>query len=226
MPNSSSTERGERTRTKLLDSAERLFARKGFYGVTVRAIARESDADPALVAYYFGGKRELFDAVLLRRAKRLNEIRMDRLDACQRDAGPDGPSVEAIIEAFTEPLLDRSQKGSEGWKSYFALIGQVTNSPEWGVEVMSKYFDPIAQHFLDALQNALPDCSKEELYWSYHFLSGALVLTFAETRRIDALSGGICKSSDLAAVHARLPYFTGAGFRALCERQRVSQSAE
>ncbi len=216
--------KGERTRQTLLDSAEKLFAEKGFYGVTVRAIARDADADPALVAYYFGGKRELFDAVLLRRAERLNQIRIDRLEKCERDAGPEGPGVEDIIAAFTEPLLDRSANGGPGWKSYFALIGQVTNSPEWGADVMSKYFDPIVRRFLEALRRALPDAPEEELFWSYHFLSGALVLTFAETGRIDALSGELCKSADLEAVHRRLPLFVGAGFRRLCAEGRDTSS--
>ena len=220
MPDTGSSRRGEQTRQRLLDAAERLFAGKGFHGVTVRAIAKESESDPALVAYYFGGKRELFDAVLLRRAERLNTIRLERLEACERNAGPEGPSVEEIIEAFTEPLLDRSEKGGPGWKSYFALIGQVTNSPEWGAAVMSKYFDPIVHRFLDAMKRALPGVPEEELYWSYHFLSGALVLTFAETGRIDALSDGQCRSNDLESVHARLPEFVGAGFRRLAEQAK------
>jgi AcrR family transcriptional regulator len=211
-----SSRRGERTRQTLLDAAEKLFAEKGFYGVTVRAIAREADADPALVAYYFGGKRELFDAVLLRRAERLNQIRIERLEACEREAGPGGPSVEDIIAAFTEPLLDRSENGGPGWKSYFALIGQITNSPEWGGAVMSKYFDPIVLRFMESLRRALPGAPEEELFWSYHFLSGALVLTFAETGRVDSLSGGLCRSTDLSAVHKRLPLFVAAGFRRLC----------
>ncbi len=219
MPDTGSSRRGERTRQRLLDAAERLFAEKGFHGVTVRAIAKASDSDPALVAYYFGGKRELFDAVLLRRAEKLNTIRLERLKACERDAGPDGPSVEEIIAAFTEPLLDRSSHGGPGWKSYFALIGQVTNSPEWGAAVMSKYFDPIVHRFLKAMATALPDAPEEELYWSYHFLSGALVLTFAETGRVDSLSGGLCRSTDLEAVHERLPQFVAAGFKRLAERQ-------
>jgi AcrR family transcriptional regulator len=208
--------KGERTRQTLLDAAEKLFAEKGFYGVTVRAIAREAEADPALVAYYFGGKRELFDAVLLRRAERLNQIRIDRLEQCEREAGPDGPNVEDIIAAFTEPLLDRSANGGPGWKSYFALIGQVTNSPEWGADMMAKYFDPIVRRFMESLRRALPDAPEEELFWSYHFLSGALVLTFAETGRIDSLSDGVCRSTDLEAVHKRLPLFVAAGFRRLC----------
>jgi AcrR family transcriptional regulator len=222
MPDTGSSRRGERTRQRLLDAAERLFAEKGFYGVTVRAIAKASESDPALVTYYFGGKRELFDAVLLRRAEKLNTIRIERLEACEREAGPAGPSVEDIIEAFTEPLLDRSSHGGPGWKSYFALIGQVTNSPEWGAAVMAKYFDPIVHRFLDALKKALPNAPEEELYWSYHFLSGALVLTFAETGRVDSLSGGQCRSTDLEAVHERLPQFIAAGFKRLAERRTVA----
>lgn len=207
--------RGEATRQRLLDAAEKLFAAKGFHGVTVRAIAKTAEADPALVAYYFGGKRELFDSVLMRRADILNQIRVAELDACEADAGPDGPSVEKIIEAFTHPMLERSANGGPGWKNYFALVAQITNSPEWGGAVMTKYFDPIATRFLNALKRTKPDWCDEDLYWSYHFLSGALVLTFAETGRIDNLSGGLCRSSDIASVHKRLPRFIAAGFERL-----------
>ncbi|XBQ15910.1 MAG: TetR family transcriptional regulator [Oceanicaulis sp.] len=224
MPETRGNRRGERTRERLLDAAEKLFAEKGYYGVTVRAIAREADADPALVTYYFGGKRELFDAVLLRRADELNTIRLARLEACEREAGPDGPQLEEIIAAFTGPLLDRSANGGPGWKSYFALIGQVTNSPEWGAAVMSKYFDPIVRRFLQSVRKALPEMAEEDLFWGYHFLSGALVLTFADTGRVDSLSGGLCESSDLEAVHDRMPDFLAAGFRKLASRDSESRT--
>ncbi|WBQ13856.1 TetR family transcriptional regulator [Hyphomonadaceae bacterium BL14] len=216
--------RGEVTREKLLDAAEMLFALKGFHGVTVRAIAREADSDPALVTYYFGGKRELFDDVLLRRAEQLNQVRLQELEACEREAGPDGPTVEQIIAAFTHPLLERSIHGDPGWKSYFALLGQITNAPDWGGAVMSKYYDPIVRRFLQSIRKALPDCPEEELFWSYHFLSGALVLTFAETGRIDTLSDGLCKSTDIKAVADRLPDFIAAGFRRLCAKDAEARA--
>ena len=81
---------------------------------------------------------------------------------------------------------------------------------------MSRYFDPLVSRFIDALKRALPDSDPADLYWSYHFLSGALTLTFAETGRIDNLSGGTCKSTDVAAVIDRMPEFLAAGFRKLC----------
>ena len=47
---------------RILDAAERLFARHGFYGVSVRDITEAAGVDVALVSYHFGGKRELFAA--------------------------------------------------------------------------------------------------------------------------------------------------------------------
>jgi hypothetical protein len=53
---------------RILDAAERLFARDGFYGISVRDITEEAGVDVALVSYHFGGKRELFTAVFQPRA--------------------------------------------------------------------------------------------------------------------------------------------------------------
>ena len=58
------------------------------------------------------------------------------------------------------------------------LIAQINNSPEWGGELMTRYFDPLVRRFIEALRKALPDCDEQDLFWSYHFLSGALTLTF------------------------------------------------
>ena len=98
-----------------------------------------------------------------------------------------------------------------------ALIAQINNSPEWGGALMTRYFDPLVHRFLTALRRALPPCREEDLFWSYHFLSGALTLTFAETGRLDNLSAGLCKSSDMSAAAERMPLFVAAGFRALCK---------
>ena len=148
----------------------------------------------------------------------LNAERMQRLEACLARAGTAPPDIEEVIDAFTHPLLDRSARGGPGWKAFFALIAQVNNSPEFGGVVMTRYFDPVVGVFVEALRRALPDCDPREVFWSYQFLSGALTLTFAETGRIDNLSGGLCRSSDLDSVHERLVPFVAAGFRELCAR--------
>lgn len=206
----------EATRQKILDAAELLFAERGFHSVSVRDITTAAGVDVALINYHFGSKQLLFESVFMRRAEVLNEERMRRLESVVQRASPRAPRVEDIIDAFTHPLLDRSERGGPGWKAYFALIAQVNNSTEFGGLMMTRYFDPVVHAFIAALRRAFPGCDDRELYWSYQFLSGALTLTFAETGRIDNLSQGACRSSDLDAVHQRLVPYVAAGFRALC----------
>ena len=208
------------TRERILDAAERLFAQRGFHGVSIRDVTGAAEVDVALANYHFGSKQGLLEAVFLRRAEDLNSERLARLDAVIADARGKPPQLEEIIDAFTHPLLDRSARGGPGWKSYFALVAEVNNSPEFGGVLMTRTFDQVVQRFIEAIRRALPDCDDRDLYWAYHFLSGALTLTFAETGRIDKLSGGVCRSSDLDSVHQRLVPFCAAGFRALCAGNR------
>ena len=208
------------TPERILDAAERLFALRGFHGVSVREITSEADVDVALVNYHFGSKMDLYTEVLNRRSQLLNQERLDMLAQARREAHPKPASIEAVINAFTYPLLDRSARGGAGWKSYFAIIAQVNNSPEFGGVLMTRHFDPVVQKFIDALRDTLPGADDRDIYWAYHFLSGALTLTFAETGRIDNLSHGLCRSSDLDSVHERLVPYVAAGFRALCAQAR------
>jgi AcrR family transcriptional regulator len=203
---------------RILDAAEQLFAQRGFYGVSLRDITQAAGVDVALVAYHFGGKRELFTAVFERRAEVLNRERLELLEEVRRAALPGTPAIEAIVNAFSQPLLERSARGGPGWKSYFALVANVNNSPEFGPLMMTRHFDPLVDRFIAVLREALPECPPREIYWGYQFLTGALTLTFAETGRIDKLSGGLCRSSDLDSVHQRLVPYVAAGFRALCAR--------
>ncbi len=69
------------------------------------------------------------------------------------------------------------------------------------------------------MKRALPDCSDTDIFWGYHFVSGALLLTLARTGRIDNLSGGLCKSEDFLAVKERMATFMAAGFLAVCKQR-------
>jgi tetracycline repressor-like protein len=70
---------------------------------------------------------------------------------------------------------------------------------------------------VDRAAEALPTRLQDEgIFWGYHFVTGALLLTLARTGRIDKLSGGLCKSEDFAEVKKRMAKFMAGGFRALC----------
>ena len=214
---------GRPAKDRLLDAAERLFAKRGYHGVSIRDITDAAKVDVALVNYHFGSKRALLTQVFERRAEILNRERMERLEAVR--PGPDGRlDLEAVINAFMEPLILRSARGGRGWKSYFALIAQVTNSPELSV-LMTRHFDPVVRKFVEVLTEALPAADLRDVYWGYHFLTGALTLTFAETGRLDKLSGRLCRSSDLDSVHARFAPFMAGGFAALARGRPAAAPA-
>lgn len=204
-------EGGEETRDAILDAAERLFAERGFNGVTMRQIGEAAAVDAAMTHYYFATKRGLFDAVFLRRAAILNAEREERLDALEA-AAKGSVSPEAVIAAFVDPALERWARGGPGWKAYLALVAQVNNTHEWGGEAMARVFDPVVARVIALMRQCFPSAKDADLYWSYHFLSGALTLTLAETGRIDLLSGGLCASSDYEAVRARLAPAMAAAF--------------
>jgi hypothetical protein len=82
--------------------------------------------------------------------------------------------------------------------------------------MMDEHFDPVVLRLIDLLKKAMPECSEEDIFWGYHFVSGALLLTLARTGRIDKLSGGICKSDDFESIKERMAKFMAAGFREVC----------
>ena len=54
------------TKAELLAAALRLFARHGYAGTSIRAIAREVGLSESVLYAHFGSKRSIFEAVLAR----------------------------------------------------------------------------------------------------------------------------------------------------------------
>jgi len=203
---------------QILDAAEELFSRHGLYGVTLKDVAGKVGVHHTLLNYYFEDKKRLFDAVFARRATVTAERRMTALANYEAEAAGK-PTVEGALRAFLDTDLDLYIEGGEGWRNYAALGAQVANTPEWGAEMMDQHFDPVVLRLINLLKQALPDCAEEDIFWGYHFVTGALMLTLARTGRIDKLSGGKCRSDDFIAVKERMASFMAAGFLDICARR-------
>lgn len=211
-------ERRAETIEQILNAAEALFSKHGLYGVTLKDVAAQIGVHHTLINYYFSDKQALFDAVFERRAVVTSERRMKALDDYAEAAG-DTPTVEGALRAFLDTDLDLYIEGGEGWKNFAALSAQVANTPEWGAQMMDEHFDPVVLRLIGLLKKALPGCPEEDIFWGYHFVTGALMLTLARTGRIDKLSGGLCQSDDFVAVKDRMATFMAAGFLQICKAQ-------
>src|SRR5690606_24143059 len=137
---------------------------------------------------------------------------LDKYDAACRGK----PTVEGALRAFLDTDLDLYIQGGEPWKNYGALGAQASNTAE-GAELMDQHFDPVVLRLIGLLKRAMPECAEEDIFWGYHFVTGALMLTLARTGRIDRLSGGKCKSDDFDEVKKRMARFMAGGFRAVCD---------
>ena len=85
---------------------------------------------------------------------------------------------------------------------------------------MANQFDEIAVQFIDATQRVLAKANIRDIYWGFHFLLGAMTFTFAQKpAALMDFPGGLCCSSDLTTIHAKMVPFLSAGFRAICAAQ-------
>jgi len=198
---------------QILDAAEYLFSKHGLHGVTFRDVAQRVGIHTTLLHYYFKDKAHLFEAVFARRAGVTSGRRMVALEQYEAEAG-DSPTVEGALHAFLDTDLDLYFEGGEPWMNYAAFCARVSNTPE-GAELMDIHFDPVVLKLVSILKRALPDHSDEDIYWGYHFVTGALMNTLARTGRIDRLSAGLCHSDDFPAIKQRIARFMAAGFLAL-----------
>jgi AcrR family transcriptional regulator len=198
---------------QILDAAEYLFSKHGLYGVTLRDVAQRVGIHTTLLHYYFKDKRNVFEAVFARRAGVTSDRRIAALEQYEKDAG-DTPTVEGALHAFLDTDLDLYYEGGEPWMNYAAFCARVSNTPD-GAALMDAHFDPVVLRLVDILKRALPDYSDEDIFWGYHFVTGALMNTLARTGRIERLSGGVCRSDDFPAVKKRIAKFMAAGFLTL-----------
>jgi len=222
---SKKAEQRAETMEQIFDAAEELFAKHGLHGVTLKDVAQRVGVHHTLLNYYFQDKQTLFRGVFARRAAVTSERRMKALDDYEVSA-KGHPTIEGALHAFLDTDLDLYITGGEGWKNYAQLTAQVANTPEWGANLMDEHFDPVVLRLLEIIRKALPGCEEADIFWGYHFVTGALMLTLARTGRIDKLSDGICHSDDFEAVKTRMASFMAAGFRKICENGARQAKAE
>ena len=72
----------------LITAAEALFTQKGYYPVTIKELGEKAGCSPALISYYFGGKKDLYRAVVDRQLSIIDDLKQETketpLDSLQK----------------------------------------------------------------------------------------------------------------------------------------------
>ena len=129
-------------------------------------------------------------------------------------AAGDHPTVEGALRAFLDTDLDLYFEGGERSINSAASPPPRQHHPRRRRNRrLDVHFDPVVLKLVSILKKALPDMP-EDIFWGYHFVTGAFDEHPRALGRIDRLSGGLCKSDDFPAVKKRMATFMAAGFLA------------
>jgi AcrR family transcriptional regulator len=204
--------RGEVTRTRILDVAERLIAQEGYANVSLRRITEGAGANVAAVNYYFKSKEALLEAIFVRRIVPINEERVRRLEACLAAQARGAALLEGIVRAFVEPHLRLTREFGPGGTVVMQLLGRMATDPDRHHErILLKQYDPIWRRFSAAFRAALPRFGKATVYWRFYYLLGTLYFLTSARQWLPSRSENLCHPENVDDVIASMvPFLVGA----------------
>ena len=193
----------DRTRTAILEAAERLYADRGFADVTLRDIVAAADVNLAAVNYHFGSKDELIAELFVTRSIATNRERLIELKAAEEKGGGRA-TIDQILRALVGPplrgCLGPDREGSTAAR--FMIRATIESVPPIR-RIRNREIDHLRK-FAAAMRRAMPDCSETELYWGLHFALAMAHHTIREKERLTKLSDGKCDLDDVAAIIERV----------------------
>ena len=118
------------TRTRLLATAERLFAERGIAGVSLREIgAAAGQRNNSATQYHFESKHGLVLALCEHRMRAVNERRVAMLEAVAAD------DLRGLVEAFVLPLAEAVRPGSYYLRFLAQLLAGPSQAPRAAFEL-------------------------------------------------------------------------------------------
>ncbi|WP_306209123.1 TetR/AcrR family transcriptional regulator [Actinoplanes sp. RD1] len=150
-------EQAAATRTRILLTAERLFAEQGVFAVSNRQISEAAgQGNNAAVGYHFGTKADLVRALVQRHTVPMAEIRRRLFD---EHAGSTELRdwVACVVRPFTDHL---AQLGAPSWYARFSA--QLMTEPSLRELAAAELSDaPLLHAVFDALHRCLPGLTAE-----------------------------------------------------------------
>lgn len=191
-----------------------VFADSGRKGAKMRDIAERAGVAQGLIYYHFSTKEKLFDSMIKRRSAHINGARADLLRSLMDRAQK--PTLAEIIEALFRPTIVAGLSLAQDGSSFSRILVSFANSAEPADQALcEKYYDPIAEKYIDAITQVVPGISNEDAVWAYMFAIGVGMTMMARTGRSLRLSHGACDDGDAELMLTKIvPYICG-GIEAL-----------
>ena len=193
---SSATPAAQRTMTRFLGATEREFAKHGYEGTTIRAVATRARVNLGTLKHYWGSKRALFRHLFERRFQPLKQEHLRRLRAIEV-ATPKGgrPDRSAVMRSLIEATFFIDWKTGSGFSSelfgfaarrqFRLLYGRALMDPSpIVVAEMTRIFEEPLRLFLTLMRKACPELSRAELDWRINCIIGAQVFSQIYSQKV------------------------------------------
>jgi AcrR family transcriptional regulator len=89
---------------QIIETAEKLFAEKGFKGTSVRDIAEEADINVAMISYYFGSKVKLMEAIF---EVRIGSVQMRLENLLKDDSLSPLQKINMLVDEHVESVSQK-----------------------------------------------------------------------------------------------------------------------
>jgi AcrR family transcriptional regulator len=145
----------------------------------MRAVTRAAGVSVSAANYHFGSKEALMLATLGQVVLPVNRARVERLDELESAAVDGAPALEAVLEAFLAPAVERRDTSSKG-DGFRQLAARLySDPPDIVVAFKQENFGPLSERFIAAIQRVLPDRDPVELALSFQYIVGMMVHVIA-----------------------------------------------
>jgi AcrR family transcriptional regulator len=180
--------REELTKERILDTAEVLFAEKGYRAVSVREITSAARCNLAAVNYHFGTKKNLYLEVFRSRwVPRATRIRDSFRKAL---AGQDTLSPPLVVRALAQAFVEGPLSDEVRLRHSQLMIREMTQPTKAFEFVAQEVIQPFFKEFADKLGSAQIDKVDQEQMLLNIFSIFSMVLYFNFARvAVSSLTG-------------------------------------
>lgn len=169
------------TVTRILDTAEVLFAERGFAETSLRNITSKAKVNLAAVNYHFGSKKSLIQAVFARYLDPFTErfhTALDELEARHRRNGSEIP-LEELLETMAQTVLEVPAERNS-LKVFMRLLGLAYSQAQGHLRrYIQEEYGGVFTRFTELVRRATPELPDAERFWRLHFVLGTVIFTLS-----------------------------------------------
>ena len=171
------------SREAFLDAAVRLFAKRGYDGMTIRDVAREAGTTLGTLHYHWGNKDALVREICTRQLTPLVEARLARYDQVAGESREE--RIASLLRAHFEPFTEIFA-GSDAHRSLVQnFYVRASSDPSPTVRAIStEVMREMSRAFVHRLRVLCDHLGDREFYWRLNGVLGTTLHMQAHSGRL------------------------------------------